>query len=473
METIKKIRIESDSVGEREVPPEAYYGIQSLRAMENFPITGRRMAPEYIKAMALLKKACAILNSEAGIITEPVAKAIIETCEEIMDGKYADEFIVDPVQGGAGTSYNMNMNEVVANVANEKLGGGRGDYIYVNPNDHVNNGQSTNDIVPTAGKIAILWMLRPLEKNLEDLRDCFLVKAEEFKTVIKMGRTQMQDAVPITLGQEFNAYATALTRALGRIKESEKELFAINMGGSAIGTGINADLHYFHNIGKKVAELTGEPFYQAEDLVDGTQHTDCYAMISGALKQLAIVLNKICADLRIMSSGPATGFGEIHLPERQNGSSIMPGKINPVMTEIVTQVGMKVIGNDVTVTLATEGGQLELNAFEPITFYSLFESMQMLTNVMPVFKDFCVAGIDANVEHCKELMEKSAGIATALNPYIGYKASAKLIKSAKAHGKTLKQEAYDENVLPHEKLDEILDPMAMTTPGIAGRKDEE
>ncbi|MBQ2058926.1 MAG: aspartate ammonia-lyase [Firmicutes bacterium] len=470
METIKKIRIESDSVGEKEVPPEAYYGIQTLRAMENFPITGRQMAPEYVKAMALLKKACAILNCEAGIIKEDVAKAIISTCEEIMDGKYYDQFLVDPVQGSAGTSYNMNMNEVVANIANEKLGGGRGDYTYCTPNDHVNNGQSTNDIVPTAGKIALLWLLRPLEKNLADLRDSFLAKAKEFDGVIKMGRTQMQDAVPIRLGQEFNAYATALTRALGRIKDSEKELFAINMGGSAIGTGINADLHYFHGIGKKVAELTGEPFYQAEDLVDGTMHTDCYAMISGALKSLAIVLNKICADLRIMSSGPATGFGEIHLPERQNGSSIMPGKINPVMTEVVTQVGFKVIGNDVTVTLACEGGQLELNAFEPITFYSLFESIQMLTNVMPVFKAYCVDGIEANADHCRELMEKSVGMATALNPYIGYKASAKLIKDAKAHGKTLKQEAYDENILPHDQLDEILDPMAMTTPGIAGRK---
>ncbi len=466
----KKIRIESDSIGEKEVPPEAYYGVQSLRAMENFPITGKQMMPEYVKAMAILKKACAIANRDAGILTAEVAEAIIWACDEILAGKYYDEFIVDPVQGSAGTSYNMNANEVIANLANEKLGGGRGDYTYVTPNDHVNNGQSTNDIVPTAGKITILWLLRPLEKNLEAVRDSFLAKAKEFDKVIKMGRTQMQDAIPIRLGQEFNAYATALTRSLNRIKAVEKECFSINMGATAIGTGLNADTHYFSEVCNEIAKLTGEPFYQAEDLVDGTMHTDCYAAVSSAMKELAVSISKICNDLRLMSSGPATGFGEIHLPERQNGSSIMPGKINPVIPEVVSQVAYRIIGNDVTISFAVEGGQLELNAFEPITFYCLFESITMMTNALVPFKNYCVDGIEANAEHCKALMEKSAGIATALNPYIGYKASAKLIKEAKAAGMTLKDYAYKTEILPKEQLDIILDPVAMTTPGIAGKK---
>jgi len=470
MEPNQKYRLESDSIGEKEVPAKAYYGVQSLRAMENFPVTGRRMIPEYIKAMALLKKACAILNGEAGILTKDVADAIVAASDEVMEGKYADEFIVDPVQGGAGTSYNMNMNEVLANVANEKLGGGRGDYTYCNPNDHVNNGQSTNDIVPTAGKITILWLLRPLEKNLQAVIGSFKEKGVEFNNVIKMGRTQMEDAVPIRLGQEFNAYASALTRSLNRIKEAEKELYSINMGGSAIGTGINADLHYFHGIVPKIAELTGEPFYQAEDLIDGTMHTDCYVAVSSSMKELAVSISKICNDLRLMASGPNTGFGEISLPARQNGSSIMPGKVNPVIPEMVNQVAFRIIGSDMTITMACEGGQLELNAFEPITFYSLFESIQMMTNALVPFKNYCVDGINANIEHCRRLLEASTGIATALNPYIGYKASAQLIKDAKKAGKTLKQMAEDDPILPEDQLEKVLDPVAMTTPGIPGRK---
>lgn len=363
------LRIESDSIGSKEIPPEAYYGVQSLRAKENFPITGRRVRSEMIVSLALLKKACAITNSAAGVIESRLADAITAACDRVIGGEFHDAFIVDPIQGGAGTSTNMNANEVIANIATEMLGGKKGDYSLVHPNDHVNYGQSTNDIIPSAGKMTALTLLEGLEISLECLRDSLRRKGTEFDGVIKMGRTQMQDAVPIRLGQEFNAYATAIDRGLSRIRSTKTELYTINLGGTAIGTGLNADATYFHNIVATLSALTGVPYRQARDLIDSTQNIDSFSAVSGALKAVALAMSKIANDLRLMSSGPRTGFGEINLPAMQNGSSIMPGKVNPVIPEVVSQVAYKIAGNDMCIAMAAEAGQLELNAFEPVIFY--------------------------------------------------------------------------------------------------------
>ena len=461
-----KMRLEADSIGEKNVPAEAYYGVQSLRANENFPITGRLLEPELVRGHAVLKKACALANKEAGILTAEVADAIVKACDAILEGKFMDQFIVDPIQGGAGTSMNMNANEVIANVAIEILGGTKGDYSIVHPNDHVNNGQSTNDIVPTAGKIAMLALLPATEKALEELIAAFAEKAKEFDGVIKMGRTQMQDAVPIRLGQEFNAYATAITRGLKRLRKAKEELYSVNMGGTAIGTGINADTTYFSRVTPILAELTGMPFVQAEDLVDGTQNIDSYACISSALRDCALALSKISNDLRVMSSGPKTGFGEINLPAKQNGSSIMPGKVNPVIPEVVSQVAFRIMGNDVTVAMAVEAGQLELNAFEPVIFDAIFESIKTMRAAAETLTENCVKGITANADRCRDLLEASVGMVTALCPHIGYAKSAKLAKESLATGTPIRQLLVESGTLTKEECDRIMDAYAMTSPGI-------
>lgn len=465
-----KYRIESDSVGEKKVPENAYYGVQSLRAYENFNITGRRIHFEFIKALAEIKKAAAITNMEIELLDTKKGKVIIEACDEIIEGKLHDQFIVDPIQGGAGTSINMNINEVVANRATELLGGELGDYSYVHPNDHVNYGQSTNDVIPSAGKIATIRLLDKALIQLEKLTDSLLKKSKEFDHIIKMGRTQMQDAIPIRLGQEFHAYANVIKRDIKRIKMAKEELKYINLGATAIGTGLNADELYVKNVVPNLSNVTGIDLKQNDDLVDGTQNLDGFALISSIIKVCAISLSKMSNDLRLLSSGPRTGFGEINLPPKQNGSSIMPGKINPVIPEVVSQIAFNIIGNDLTITMAAEAGQLELNAFEPVLFYNLYESIETLTKGVDTFIVNCIEGITANEQHCKELVENSVGIITALCPHIGYKTSAKIAMNAIETGEPIRKLIVKEEILDEEELDIILDPYGMTKPGISGKE---
>ena len=463
-------RIEADSIGTKDIPENVYYGVQSLRAAENFHITGLNMHPEIINSLAYIKKACAITNCEVGLLDKKIANAIVQACDEIIAGKFHDDFIVDPIQGGAGTSLNMNANEVIANRAIEILGGEKGDYDIVHPNDHVNCGQSTNDVIPTAGKITSLRLLKNLKSELLRLHDTLEKKAEEFDHVIKMGRTQMQDAVPIRLGQEFRAYSVAIMRDIRRMDLAMNEMRTVNMGGTAVGTGINADETYLKRIVPNLSEVANMELVQAFDLIDSTQNLDSFVSVSGAVKACAFTLSKIANDLRLMSSGPRAGFGEINLPARQNGSSIMPGKVNPVIPEVVNQVAFNIIGNDVTITMAAEGGQLELNAFEPIIFYCMFQSIDTLAYAVQTLIDNCVSGITANEERCRSLVENSVGIVTAICPHVGYKKSAEIAKKALATGQPVRNLILQENLMTAEELDSILDPVHMTEPGIS-RKD--
>ena len=384
-----EFRVEKDSIGTKDVPENVYYGVQSLRAAENFHITGLNMHPEIINSLAYIKKAAAITNCEAGLLDKRRTQAIVQACDEILEGKFREDFIVDPIQGGAGTSLNMNANEVIANRAIEILGGKKGDYSVVNPNDHVNCGQSTNDVIPTAGKMTSLRLLKKLKKQLLRLHSALEQKADEFDSIIKMGRTQLQDAVPIRLGQEFKAYSVAILRDLNRMDKAMDEMRTLNMGGTAVGTGLNADESYLRRIVPNLSEISGMDLVQAYDLIDATQNLDSFVAVSGAVKACAVTLSKIANDLRLMSSGPRAGFGEINLPAKQNGSSIMPGKVNPVIPEVVNQVAFNAIGNDMTITMAAEAGQLELNAFEPIIFYCLFQSIDTIAYAVNTFVDNC------------------------------------------------------------------------------------
>lgn len=463
-------RSEHDSVGEKAVPKDVYYGVQSLRAAENFHITGLTMHPELINSIAEIKKASAITNLEIGLLDKRVAEAIVHSCDEIVAGKLHEAFIVDPIQGGAGTSLNMNANEVIANRAIELLGGQKGDYSLVNPNDHVNYGQSTNDVFPSAGKLTVLKLLVRAQIQLERLHKALEAKAAEFDDVLKMGRTQMQDAVPIRLGQEFKAYSEAIRRDLARFERAKDEMRCLNMGGTAIGTGINTDEQYLRRIIPNLSKVTGLNLIQAFDLIDATQNLDEFVAVSGAVKTCAVNLSKMSNDLRLMSSGPRCGFGEINLPPRQNGSSIMPGKVNPVIPEVVNQVAFNIIGNDMTVTMAAEAGQLELNAFEPIIFYNLIQSVETLTYAVHTFVDNCVTGITANRERCRDLVENSVGIITALCPHVGYEKAAQLAKQAIETGASVRKLILDEGLLDQEALDKILDPYSMTEPGISGKE---
>ena len=411
-----EFRVEKDSIGTKDVPENVYYGVQSLRAAENFHITGLNMHPEIINSLAYIKKAAAITNCEAGLLDKRRTQAIVQACDEILEGKFREDFIVDPIQGGAGTSLNMNANEVIANRAIEILGGKKGDYSVVNPNDHVNCGQSTNDVIPTAGKMTSLRLLKKLKKQLLRLHSALEQKADEFDSVIKMGRTQLQDAVPIRLGQEFKAYSVAILRDLNRMDKAMDEMRTLNMGGTAVGTGLNADESYLRRIVPNLSEISGMDLVQAYDLIDATQNLDSFVAVSGAVKACAVTLSKIANDLRLMSSGPRAGFGEINLPAKQNGSSIMPGKVNPVIPEVVNQVAFNAIGNDMTITMAAEAGQLELNAFEPIIFYCLFQSIDTIAYAVNTFVDNCVIGITANETRCRYFVENSVGIITAICP---------------------------------------------------------
>lgn len=456
------MRIERDMVGSQAIDENVYYGLQSLRAKENFHITGRKQSKRFTSSLAEIKKAAALVNGETGHLPAHIRDAIVQACDEILEGKLADQFITDPIQGGAGTSYNMNMNEVVANRAIEILGGQKGDYTVVHPNDHVNMSQSTNDVIPTAGRLTVLKLADALLKNLDELTKALTEKAQEFDSIIKMGRTQLEDAVPIRLGQEFHAYASALKRDYKRIKNTLQEMYIVNMGGTAIGTCVNAETGYVSSIVDILSEECGRALVKADDLIDATQNADPFVAVSGSLKACAVSLSKMSNDLRLMSSGPKTGFGEITLPAKQNGSSIMPGKVNPVIPEVVSQVAFLVIGNDMTITMAAEAGQLELNAFEPVILNRLFESIICLTNAIKTFTVNCVRGIVANEKRCIDLMESSVGVVTALCPYLGYKKSAEIAKEALAKNMRVKDLILEYNLIDPELLEQILDPYSMT-----------
>ena len=464
-----EFRVEKDSIGTKDVPENVYYGVQSLRAAENFHITGLNMHPEIINSLAYIKKAAAITNCEAGLLDKRRTQAIVQACDEILEGKFREDFIVDPIQGGAGTSLNMNANEVIANRAIEILGGKKGDYSVVNPNDHVNCGQSTNDVIPTAGKMTSLRLLKKLKKQLLRLHGALEQKADEFDSVIKMGRTQLQDAVPIRLGQEFKAYSVAILRDLNRMDKAMDEMRTLNMGGTAVGTGLNADESYLRRIVPNLSEISGMDLVQAYDLIDATQNLDSFVAVSGAVKACAVTLSKIANDLRLMSSGPRAGFGEINLPAKQNGSSIMPGKVNPVIPEVVNQVAFNAIGNDMTITMAAEAGQLELNAFEPIIFYCLFQSIDTIAYAVNTFVDNCVIGITANETRCRYFVENSVGIITAICPYVGYQKAAEIAKEAIKTGESVRKLIIETGLLTKKQMDEIMDPVQMTEPGISGK----
>lgn len=456
--------MEHDSIGALNVPAEAYYGVQSMRAATNFQITHRPLHPVLIDSIVMVKKAAAITNEKSGKLDQQIAQAIIQACDEILNGNLRDQFIVDAIQGGAGTSANMNANEVIANRAIEILGGTKGDYSIVHPNDHVNMSQSTNDVIPTAGKITVLKLLPQTIKELEKLEKAMKEKEAEFDDILKMGRTQLQDAVPMRLGQSFGAFAHVLKRDIKRLKNVMDEMKVLNIGATAIGTAINVDPYYLVNISYELSKVAGISLKQADDLIDATQNLDGFVSVSGVLKTCAVDISKISNDLRLMSSGPRTGLSEINLPVRQNGSSIMPGKINPVIPEVVSQVAYLIIGHDYTITMAAEAGQLELNAFEPVLFHHLFESIDTLKEAAATLTKHCITGITANKGQCEEYIEKSVGISTALCPYIGYAKSAEIAKKSLKTGISVKELVLEEGLLKEEELKEILKPEKMTQP---------
>lgn len=457
-------RMEHDSIGALNVPAEAYYGVQSMRAATNFQITHRPLHPVLIDSIVMVKKAAAITNEKSGKLDQQIAQVIFQACDEILDGNLRDQFIVDAIQGGAGTSANMNANEVIANRAIEILGGTKGDYSIVHPNDHVNMSQSTNDVIPTAGKITVLKLLPQTIKELEKLEKAMEEKEAEFDDILKMGRTQLQDAVPMRLGQSFGAFAHVLKRDIKRLKNVMEEMKVLNIGATAIGTAINVDPYYLANISYELSKVAGISLKQADDLIDATQNLDGFVSVSGVLKTCAVDISKISNDLRLMSSGPRTGLSEINLPARQNGSSIMPGKINPVIPEVVSQVAYLIIGHDYTITMAAEAGQLELNAFEPVLFHHLFESIDTLKEAAATLTKHCITGITANKGQCEEYIEKSVGISTALCPYIGYAKSAEIAKKSLKTGISVKELVLEEGLLKEEELKEILKPEKMTQP---------
>lgn len=465
-ENEKKFRVESDLLGELQVPAEAYYGVQTQRAINNYKISGKHMCdyPEYVKAIAYVKLAAAEANHELGQLPDDVADAMCRACREIIDGKFHENFVTDMVQGGAGTSVNMNANEVIANRALELMGYEKGDYQHCWPNDHCNCGQSTNDVYPTTIRLTFIEMNKQLVAALERLVASFRKKGEEFKNNIKMGRTQLQDAVPMTSGQEFTAFANTLEEEIGNLNRNVELMLEINMGATAIGTGLNAVPGYAELCTKKLAELTGENFTLGKDLVEATPDTGDYVSYSGALKRLAVKLSKICNDLRLMASGPRCGLHEINLPPMAPGSSIMPGKVNPVIPEVTNQTCFKVIGNDTTVMIAAEAGQLQLNVMEPVITQCIIESQTWLGRAMDTLRERCVDGITVNAEHNAETVRNSIGIVTALNPYIGYKNSTKIAKEALETVASVYDLVLRDKILTKEKLDAILDPKHMLDP---------
>ncbi len=464
--TTPSFRLEHDLLGDREVPTDAYFGVHTLRARENFDITGISIAvyPDLIRALAQIKQAAARANQKLGLLDATRADAIVAACREVIDGNLHEHFVVDVIQGGAGTSTNMNANEVIANRALELLGHARGDYARLHPNEHVNMSQSTNDVYPTALKLATYVGIFRLIDAMAGLRGAFERKAVEFADVLKMGRTQLQDAVPMTLGQEFSTYAVMLGEDEARLQEAALLIREINLGATAIGTGINAHPDYAPLVCRKLAEISGIPVVTAPNLVEATQDCGSFVQLSGVLKRVAVKLSKVCNDLRLLSSGPRAGFGEINLPPRQAGSSIMPGKVNPVIPEVVNQVAFEVIGNDMTVTFAAEAGQLQLNAFEPIIAHSLFKSVGHLRNGCITLAERCVKGITANREYLRSTVTNSIGIVTALNPYIGYANATSVAQEAHATGGSVYDIVLQRGLLGKEQLDQLLQPEVLTRP---------
>ncbi len=465
----KEYRQEKDFLGEKKIEADVYYGIQTLRAKENFPITGYRIHEEMINALAIVKKAAALANMDVKRLYEGIGNAIVQAADEILEGKWHDQFIVDPIQGGAGTSMNMNANEVIGNRALEIMGHKKGEYIHLSPNTHVNMSQSTNDVFPTAIHISTLKLLDKLLDTMAHMLSVFKDKAKQFDSVIKMGRTHLQDAVPIRLGQEFEAYSRVLERDIKRIKQSRQHLYEVNMGATAVGTGLNADPRYIEQVVKHLADISGLPLVGAGHLVDATQNTDAYTEVSAALKVCMMNMSKIANDLRLMASGPRAGLAEISLPARQPGSSIMPGKVNPVMAELINQIAFQVIGNDNTICLASEAGQLELNVMEPVLVFNLLQSISIMNNGFRSFTDHCLAGIEANEKRLKQYVEKSVGVITAVNPHLGYEAAARIAREAIMTGQSVRDLCLQNDVLTEEELDIILNPYEMTKPGIAGK----
>ncbi len=459
-------RLEHDLLGDREVPARAYYGVHTLRAVENFPITGTPIShyPDLVQALADIKMAAARVNQELGLLSLDKADAIVAACREIRAGKLIDQFVVDVIQGGAGTSTNMNANEVIANRALEILGQERGAYTHLHPNEHVNMSQSTNDVYPTALKLATYTGIFRLVEAMGHLRAAFQRKADEFGDVLKMGRTQLQDAVPMTLGQEFSTYAVMLAEDEERLKEAALLIREINLGATAIGTGINAHPDYAPRVCRLLAEISGVPVVTAPNLVEATQDCGSFVQLSGVLKRVAVKLSKTCNDLRLLSSGPRAGFGEINLPARQAGSSIMPGKVNPVIPEVMNQIAFEVIGNDMTVTFAAEAGQLQLNAFEPIIAHSLFKSITHLRQGCLTLADLCVDGITANRDHLAAGVRNSIGIVTALNPYIGYANATEIASEAHRTGKGVAELVEARGLMTAQALAEVLRPEVLTRP---------
>jgi aspartate ammonia-lyase len=461
-----RTRVEHDLLGEREVPDEALYGVQTLRALENFPITGipLREFPVLIEALAEVKEAAALTNHELGLLDDATCDAIVRAARELRAGRHHEHFLVDMIQGGAGTSTNMNANEVIANRALELRNEPRGAYHVVSPNDHVNLSQSTNDVYPTAVRLALHKSLASFREELGRLSEAFAAKGTEFAPLLKMGRTQMQDAVPMTLGQEFMAFANTLREDVDRLAEAQGLIREINLGATAIGTGINAPPGYADLVATRLAQVSGVQVITAPDLVEATSDTGAFVQLSGVMKRTATKLSKICNDLRLLSSGPRAGFGEINLPAMQPGSSIMPGKVNPVIPEVVNQVCFDVIGGDVTVTMAAEAGQLQLNAFEPVIAYRLLRGIDMLRNACLVLRERCITGITANADRMRHFVEHSIGIVTALVPVIGYEAASDVARTALASGRGVFDIVLERGLLTREQLEAILIPAAMTAP---------
>jgi aspartate ammonia-lyase len=464
----QSFRIEKDSLGEKKVPSTAYYGIQSLRALENFPITGIPIShfPKMGIALGMTKKAAASANYQLGLLSEILYKAIDKACDEVIEGKLNDQFVIDVIQGGAGTSTNMNANEVIANRALEIMGYEKGDYDFLHPLDHVNLSQSTNDVVPTAIKIALQFKLQELIQAVEHLSNTCFEKGKEFKDVIKMGRTEMQDAVPMTLGQEFNAYGITMGEDILRIKESMGLISEISLGATAIGTGINSHPQYKDLVREALIKITGLELKTAPDLVEATSDVGAFVHLSGVLKRVVVKINKICDDLRLLSSGPRAGLNEINLPPLQPGSTIMPGKVNPVIPECVNETAFAIMGRDVSVTMAAAAGQLQLNAFLPLISFDLFTSISMLKRGCIILADKCIKGITANEHKCREYVERSTSIATFLVPHIGYDAAANIAKESLTTDKSVVEIVLEKNLLTLSKLNEILKPENMITPTI-------
>ncbi len=461
-------RIENDSIGSCPVPADAYYGVHTVRAQENFPISGRIVHPVLTDSLIEIKKAAAVVHQEIGLLDRRRAGAIIQACDDLLSGRCREAFCVDAIQGGAGTSTNMNVNEVIANRALEIMGQAKGSYQVIHPNDQINMSQSTNDVYPTAGRMALLKLLPGLIAALAGLNRSLAGKAREFDAVLKLGRTQLSDAVPIRLGQEFQAWHATLRRAAGRLKAELPALRTVNLGGTAIGTCINADPRYLARIVPTLNQLTGLKLHPADNLIDATQNLDGLLALSAALRGCAATLSKMASDLRLLASGPKAGLGEITLPARQNGSSIMPGKINPVIPEVVNQIAFAVIGHDVTATLAAEAGQLELNAFEPILFDNLFSDITMLRNGIATLDRHCIQGITANQARCRELLDHSAALATALAPVIGYQKSSDVAKRVVSENRSVREIAEQEHLVDAGRLDNLLDAQRLTGPAAVG-----